>query len=406
MRMDFFGQQDRARQQTRLLIGLFSLAVLVVTALIYLVLASLVWVFQHPLVAEAWWNPMTFLITACVTFGQALIQPLQFVALIWNPQQAGWIALATVVSIALGCVYQIRRLSAGGAAVAELLGGRLVQENPRNEEERRLRTVVEEMAIASGMPVPKIYVLDRERGINTFAAGHNREDVAIGVTYGCLKLLTRDELQGVVAHEFSHVLNGDTRLNMDLMGLAHGLFWPTIIGRVLLYGSPRPLSPQETLFDHPADPGQLRVLFAPLAFVFLLIGSLSSPLVRLIKSMICREREWLADAAAVQFTRNPTGIEGALKKIGGLAKQGRLDSPQAEIASHLYLVNCVHDPWLKCQATHPSLLKRVLAIDPGFDGKFQRIFSLPSREGAFDGIYDASVQRARAETNLGWENEP
>src|SRR5207244_606522 len=136
-----------------------------------------------------------------------------------------------------GCFYKIRLLSEGGPAVAELLGGRRVNENTSNANERILRDVVEEMAIASGMPTPEIYVLDRERGINSFAAGHTRDDVAVCITFGALKLLTRDELQGVIAHEFSHVLNGDTRLNMKLMGLVHGLFWPTIVGRILLRGT-------------------------------------------------------------------------------------------------------------------------------------------------------------------------
>ena len=143
----------------------------------------------------------------------------------------------------------------GGAAVAELLGGRLIENNPADADEKRLRDVVEEMAIASGLPVPEIYVLDNERGINAFAAGHTRDDVAIGVTFGALKLLDRDELQGIVAHEFSHVLNGDTRLNMRLMALAHGLFWPTIVGRVLVRGTTRAPEIGESIFDEGTPSG-------------------------------------------------------------------------------------------------------------------------------------------------------
>ncbi len=171
--------------------------------------------------------------------GELLVSPLEFLKWLWDPQLACWITAGTLLSITLGCLYKLWVLSGGGPAVAELLGGRRVEPATTDPDECRLRNVVEEMAVASGLPVPEVYVLDRERGINAFAAGHTREDVAIGVTFGCLKLLDRDELQAVVAHEFSHVLNGDTRLNMKLMALAHGLFWPTLVGRLLLRGTTR-----------------------------------------------------------------------------------------------------------------------------------------------------------------------
>ena len=321
-----------------------------------------------------------------------LIHPLDVLERFWNPHLFCWITVGTLISIAAGCLYKIRLLAGGGPAVAELLGGRRIETNPADPDEKRLRDVVEEMAVASGMSVPEIYVLDHERGINAFAAGHTREDVAIGVTFGALKLLTRDELQGVVAHEFSHVLNGDTRLNMKLMGLAHGLFWPTIVGRVLVRGTPQPPEIGESIFDEDATPTFLPT--APIGVLFLIIGGISSPFVRLLKSLICREREWLADAAAVQFTRNPAGIAGALKKIGGLYKHGRLDTPYAETASHLYFVNSTYDPWFSFLSTHPPLAKRILAIDPAFDGQFPHIKSLPrqaeetSQEAKYDHLYE------------------
>lgn len=328
--MDFFDREARAQKQTRLLLWLFGLAVLAVVLLAYLVFASLARVFESPIISEHPWNPMFLLSTAIFVFGSALIDPPYFLKSTWDPQLFCWSTIGTLILIAAGCYYKIRLLSGGGSAVAKMLGGRKIDDNPGDLNEKKLRDVIEEMAIASGMSVPEIYVLDRERCINTFAAGHTREDVAIGVTFGAMKLLTRDELQGVVAHEFSHVLNGDTRLNMKLMGLAHGLSWPTIIGRVLVRGSAQPLGPDDSIFDVDSDPVLLPT--APIGFLFLIMGSVSSPFVRLIKSLICREREWLADAAAVQFTRNPAGIEGAFKKIGGLLKQGRLDSPYAETA--------------------------------------------------------------------------
>lgn len=393
--MDFFAQQDHARRHTRWLFVLFALAVVVAMAVFYVLLAPGFYAFHHPLFRDAWWNPMTLIISTLYLLGEALLRPFHFVKLIWDPHLAAWVALGTLVSIALGSGYKIRRLARGGPAVAELLGGRRVDPGTANGDERRLLNVVEEMAVASGMTMPEVYVLDRERGINTFAAGHTREDVAIGVTYGCLKVLNRDELQAVMAHEFSHVLNGDTRLNLRLMGLVHGLFWPTIVGRILLRGTSQAPEIGDSIFTEEVP--EVNRPLVPLACVFLFIGAIGSPLVRWIKSWICREREWLADATAVQFTRQREGIEGALKKVGGLLKQGRLDTPNAEIASHLYLANCRHESWFSFLSTHPPPAKRILAIDPEFDGRFPHIRSLPSNDAAYDLRYEESVRRARAE---------
>jgi Zn-dependent protease with chaperone function len=374
--MDFFDQETHARRQTRLLGCLFVLAVLAFIVLTYLILAI----------------PILFFSRISATDSSQWI---------WEPRLALCVVVGTLLSTALGCLYKMHVLSRGGLAVAELLGGRKIDSNPTDQDEKRLRDIVEEMAIAASLPVPEIYLLDRERGINTFAAGHTRDDVAIGVTFGCLKLLTRDELQGVVAHEFSHVLNGDARLNLKLMALVHGLFWPTIVGRVLVRGTTRAPEIGESIFDEGTHPVFLPT--APLGMLFLIIGGISSPLVRLLKSLICREREWLADAAAVQFTRNPAGISGALKKIGGLFKQGRLDTPFAETASHLYFANSAYDPWFDFLSTHPPLAKRILAIDPAFDGQFAHVQSLPrptediSQEAKYDRAYEETIRRARAE---------
>jgi Zn-dependent protease with chaperone function len=393
--MDFFDQEARARKQTRRLIWLFGLAVLVTVTLTNLVLAVVVHAFKHPLFPGVWWNPFIFLVTLLDLCGEAVVFPMEFLKSIWNPYLFCWVTLVSLTSVALGSLYKIRLLSAGGSAVAELLDGRCVETNTSDPDEQRLRHVVEEMAIASGMPVPEIYVLDNERGINAFSAGHTRDDVAMGVTRGCLKLLTRDELQGVIAHEFSHILNGDTRLNLRLMGLMHGLFWPTPVGRILVRGSTQARDPDESIFDDVTIPFFLPT--APVGVLFLIVGGISSPFVRLIKSLICCNREWLADAAAVQFTRNPAGIGGALKKIGGLLKQGRLDSPHAETASHLYFVNYSHDSWFSCQSTHPPLAKRVLAIDPAFDGQFPKVKTLPPNQFERDQIYEQTLARVMAE---------
>ena len=400
--MEFFDQQARARRQTQWLIWLFVLAVLVVVVLNYFVFGTIILALHKPLPHFGRFH--SFVATMLLLVGEIVIHPRHYLHWLWDARLACWITTCTLVLIALGCVYKLRLLARGGPAVAELLGGRRVEPDTADLEEQQLRNVVEEMAIASGMSVPEIYVLERERGINTFAAGHTGTDVAIGVTYGCLKLLTRDELQGVIAHEFSHVLNGDTRLNMRLMSLAYGLSWPTLVGRVLLYGTNYEPVSGDSLFDEEVP--HIRGPLVPVAFFFLIVGNVTVPLVRLIKSLICREREWLADAAAVQFTRSPLGIEGALKKVGGLLKQGRLDTPWAETASHLYLVNSAHERW-RLQSTHPPLVKRIHAIDPAFDGQFQRIRSLPSRDAEYDHRYEENVRRARAEAQAhpeGWSD--
>ncbi|MGA2241517.1 MAG: M48 family metalloprotease [Verrucomicrobiota bacterium] len=389
--MDFFDREAHARKQTRRLIWLFGLAVLVTVTLTNLALAVVIHAFKHPLFSGVWWNPITFLITLLDLCGEALVFPVDFLELIWNPYLFCWVTLISLTSVALGSLYKIRLLSAGGSAVAELLGGRCVETNTSDPDEQRLRNVVEEMAIASGTPVPEIYTLDNERGINAFSAGHTRDDVAIGVTRGCLKLLTRDELQGVIAHEFSHILNGDTRLNLRLMGLMHGLFWPTPVGRILVRGSTQAREIGESIFD--ADTTPFFLPTAPIGILFLIVGGISSPCVRLIKSLICRKREWLADAAAVQFTRNPAGVAGALKKIGGLYKQGRLDTPNAETASHLYFANSAYDSLFNFQSTHPPLARRVLAIDPAFDGQFPKVKALPPNQFERDQAYEQVVAK-------------
>jgi Zn-dependent protease with chaperone function len=384
--MDFFDQETRAKKQTRLLLCLFGLAVVAFVVLTYLILVAPVLIL--------WRLPPE--------------KPSEIFAWLWDARLAFWIVTVSLISISLGCLYKMRLLSGGGSTVAELLGGRKIESSTTDPDEKRLRDVVEEMAVASGLPAPEIYLLDRERGVNSFAAGYTCDDVAIGVTLGAVKLLTRDELQGVIAHEFSHVLNGDTRLNMKLMVLAHGLFWPTLVGRVLVRGSTQAPEIGESIFD--PDSNSTFMPTAPLGFLFLLVGTVSLPFVRLIKSAICREREWLADAAAVQFTRNPAGIGGALKKIGGLFKAGRLETPLAETASHLYFANSDYDPWFDFFSTHPPLAKRILAIDPAFDGTFEHIKSLPkqtgeaARESQLDRLYQENLRRARAEAKAREEN--
>lgn len=331
--MDFFERQDKARRNTKLLVFYFVLAVLSIIAAVYLAAALL---FQGAAATQREASPEFAL---------------------WRPELLLWVATGTLGVIVCGSVFKTMQLAAGGSAVAESLGGRLLSPNTNDPDERKLLNVVEEMALASGVAVPKVYVMDREMGINAFAAGHSPNDAAIGVTRGCMQLLTRDELQGVIAHEFSHILNGDMRLNLRLMGIIFGILCLTVIGRVLLYarGSSRDRNPLPIV-----------------GLILILIGWVGVFFGRLIQAAVSRQREFLADAAAVQFTRNPAGLSGALQRIGGLVYGSRLESPHAEEASHMFFGSAMSSSFMNAFATHPPLEKRIRAIDPGWDGKFPR----------------------------------
>ena len=277
--MNFFEQQDRARKNTKVLVVYFVIAVACIIASVYLA---------------------ALLIFHGARSRQQLGGPTRELVL-WDPKLFSYVALGTLGVVVLGSLYKTAALAKGGSAVAEALGGRLVNPNTTQPEERRLRNVIEEMAIASGVPVPKIYVLDDENGINAFAAGHTPGDAAIGVTLGCLTLLNRDELQGVIGHEFSHILNGDMRLNLRLMGIIFGILCLAVIGRILIY----------------SRGGKDRNPLMLLGLALIVIGAIGVFFGRLIQAALSRQREFLADASSVQFTRNPAGLSGALQKIGG-----------------------------------------------------------------------------------------
>ena len=219
-----------------------------------------------------------------------------------------------------------------------------------------MRNVIEEMAIAAGVPVPKIYVLDDENGINAFAAGHVPRDAAVGVTRGCMTLLDRDELQGVIGHEFSHIRNGDMRLNLRIMGVIFGIVCLAVIGRLLIYSRGR------------GSKGRNPMMLLGLALI--VIGAIGAFFARLIQAAVSRQREFLADASSVQFTRNPAGLSSALQKIGGIGSQ--LEAVHAGEASHMFFGNGMGKAFLGVLATHPPLDERIRAIDSGWDGKFKQ----------------------------------
>lgn len=278
----------------------------------------------------------------------------------WNPTLFEGVALGTVLVVMGGSLTKMAALRQGGSAVADMLGGRPVNTNTSEPDERKLLNVVEEMAIASGIPVPQVYLLENEEGINAFAAGTSVDDAVVGVTRGCMTLLNRDELQGVIAHEFSHILNGDMRLNLRLIGLVFGIFCLAQVGRILLQSSSR----RSRGNRKESNPLPL------LGFALLVIGSIGVFFGRLIKSAVSRQREFLADAAAVQFTRNPMGLAGALKKIGGYTAGSRIEDAHAEEVSHLFFSNGLASSWM---STHPPLDDRIRRLDPAFDGKFAAV---------------------------------
>ena len=281
-------------------------------------------------------------------------------------------AVGTLAVIVIGSALQDRSSGQGRQRRRRMLGGRLVNPNTTDPDERKLLNVVEEMAIASGVPVPQVYVLDDEAGINAFAAGHSPSDAVVGVTRGCMKLLNRDELQGVIGHEFSHILNGDMRLNLRLMGIIFGILCLAVIGRILLYTRSRSSKDKNPL--------------PLLGLVLIVIGWIGVFFGRLIQAAVSRQREFLADASSVQFTRNPRGFPARCKKSAAAGSQ--LESAHAGEASHMFFGNGMGKSFLGMLATHPPLEERIRAIDPGWDGKFTHVSATaveaeaPSRRGS------------------------
>lgn len=337
--MDFFARQDHARKRTKLLVVYFALAVILIVLTIYAVLMVGFTIAKEqsrhrrheayqPTPALAWWDPEVFL----------------------------GATLGTLAVIFIGSAWKTSQLSGGGGSVAVMMGGRLLEPGSADPNERKLLNIVEEMSIASGVAMPEVYVLDHEPGINAFAAGHSTSDAAIGVTRGCIELLNRDELQGVIGHEFSHILNGDMRLNIRLLGIIFGILCIASVGRILLYARN----------SNSRDKNPLPIL----GLALILIGGIGVFFGRLIQSAVSRQREFLADASAVQFTRNPLGLSGALQKIGRYSFGSKLQSEHAPDMCHMFFGNGLGNSLLGMFATHPPISDRIRAIDSTWDGTF------------------------------------
>ncbi|MFP4181523.1 MAG: M48 family metallopeptidase [Thiohalospira sp.] len=332
--MNFFERQDRARRISLWLILYFLLGVAIIASLIGAI-ATLLLGEPPPGGAE---SPLHLFTANLEVF---------------------FLTVGLVVAaIGLASVIRISSLASGGSKVAEMLGGTRVSPDSSDPARRQLLNVVEEVALASGTPMPDVYVLEEEEGINAFAAGYTPNDAAVAVTRGTLETLDREELKGVIAHEFSHVLNGDMRLNIRLMGIVFGLLFLTIAGRLMTRAI--------WFGGRNRDGQQVAMAIAALGVALLIVGAIGIFFGRLIKAAVSRQREFLADASAVQFTRNPDGISGALKKIALHQQGSRLESSETEEVNHM-LIASGFSSMSGLLATHPPLMERIQAIDPQFD---------------------------------------
>jgi Zn-dependent protease with chaperone function len=371
--MDFFERERHVRAASRRLVVLFVLAVLGITALVNVAV-----------------------IAAAVSQGKATAQDLIGTSVL----------VSGAVLLIIGGVSVVKTLSlrqGGGVKVAESLGGVPLPDIPTDPKLKRYRNVVEEIAIASSTPVPVLYYLPEEAGINAFAAGYTPADAAVCVTQGSLDRLNRDELQGVIAHEFSHIVNGDMRLSIRLIGVLAGILALWVVGHTVLYAG-RTLT---LLFGRSRDrvTGAIAatgVGLLVLGIVVLVAGWLGVFFGRLIKAAFSRQREYLADASAVQFTRQTSGLTGALKKIGGLEAGSQLRSPKTENVSHMLFGEGKKAAAL--YATHPPLLQRIQVLEPGFTpsnlDELRKSWSAQPPDGMQEdyrmGLVDAPVAQAAA----------
>jgi Zn-dependent protease with chaperone function len=349
--MDFFEAQARAKKRTSRLVVLFVLAV------IGTILAS--------------YFAAAFGLTFAEQQNERRADPYPYThesrSELWRPKLFLGVTAAVLAVVGLASLAKWSQFASGGPAVAESVGGRRADPKTADLRERRLLNVVEEMAIASGTPVPAVYILDDEPAINAFAAGLTTSDAVVTVTRGTLEKLNRDELQGVIGHEFSHILNGDMRLNLRLTALLFGILVLGLAGRGILW------SFRYARFSRSSRNGKNSgglvavVLFVGLAL--LIVGYVGYFFGRLIQAAVSRQREFLADASAVQFTRNPPGLTGALKKIGGYALGSRLQTSKAAAIGHFFFAQSFRSGFTGLWSTHPPLDERIRAIDPQFDGR-------------------------------------
>jgi len=378
MPMDFFERQELARATGRKIVLLFLVALPCVIAAVYVVSVA---------VYAVAWAFFAFWRSVYVEIQPSAAGTAYFIS-IWQPQMLLWVAAGTLLVVGGGSLHKVRQLAPGGRVVAFLLGGERLNSDTKKLDALRLLHVVEEMSIASGTPMPDIYVLRREFGLNAFVAGHTVGDMVVCVTEGCLRSLTRDELQGVIAHEYSHILNGDMRLNTRLMGIVHGLFCITlfsywVMGRTYrerdrdIGGTPEVRSSIGLFVD---------LVILAIGFLLAFVGWNGALFGRMIKGAVSRQREFLADAAAVQFTRYPEGLANALKRVRASPEKSIIHSPRAEEASHIFFCNGIEDDRVWLTSTHPPLDDRIKRIQTMMGESFvpepRRLEAPAERRGA------------------------
>ena len=367
--MDFFEAQDQARRGTGKLVVLFALAMLGT-----LIALNVVAVGAAHFVEQG--------------------QDEGYGGFDWfRPGLMGVVSLATIAVIGGASLFKTAQLHGDGGKVARLLGGRKLDPASADDDERKLLNVVEEMSLASGVPVPDVYVMDRESGINAFAAGSDLDNAAIGVTRGLMETMTRDELQGVIAHEYSHILNGDMRLNVRLIGVVFGILVIGLLGYAIFRYAPYLMHSRGSSNSKNNGAAIGLALFVVGGLVWL-VGSIGVFFGRLIQASISRQREYLADASAVQFTRNPNGIRDALRKIGGNAEGATVHNPHAGECSHLFFGNAFSSLF----RTHPPLPDRIRAIDPNWNGRMLKAEQVPDRDRA---EHEAGQRRSRPRPAFG-----
>ncbi len=343
--MDFFAQQDLARRNTRLLTILFLAAV-----------AGLILLTNAMVAAFLWWGDSYNLYAGQHGGWREFLSYFSW-------QRFGGIGLGVGATVALVSLVKWLQLASGGKVVAEAMGGTRVLPQTRDRAERRCLNIVDEMALAAGLPVPPVYVMNGERGINAFAAGVSPADAVIGVTRGTIEHLKRHELQGVIAHEFSHILNGDMRLNIRLAALLKGITFIGDVGYLLLRSSRhhRTGNDRDRKSGGPALP--------LLGLGLWITGWLGGLAAGFIKAAISRQKEYLADACAVQYTRDNSGIADALKVIGGYVPGSLVHAARADEMSHIFFGQIRHQLW-QLFATHPPLPQRIRRLDPQWNGQY------------------------------------
>ncbi len=367
--MNFFEHQDQARKKTGHLVFFFILAIVCLIGLTNFLVVGVI----------------AYLGGANVNNGHAIINFLELDTLVA-------ITLVIVSVVTLASLYKLKQLSGGGRVVAEAMAGRLLNVGDLDADERKVLNIVEEMAIASGLPVPAVYLIE-EPGINAFAAGYEPADAVIGITRGCISLMNRDELQGVIAHEFSHILHGDMRLNIRLIGILHGILVIGIIGGYILRGISR------SGYRSRSGKNKNALPFLLLGAGLMIIGYAGTFFGNIIKAAVSRQREFLADASAVQFTRNPSGISGALQKIGGYSAGSEIRHPYAPEMSHLFFGQAIRTLFSGLMATHPPLELRIRRIDPHWGGNYPRV---EPAQGFSDIYTHQAVNTSQAGTESGF----